>query len=346
MTPTIVVHSTPAEFLTAVAEAGGDLPLTNTSLGPIFELWAGVATPAGASAKAEEAADAKLQLFVTVWDHGELKLVFSRLGWRKCDLTSPLPPSTYPSLAPLLSLLASHLLALPPFSTNPSLLRSVVGPTELVFSLLKAWPIPTAEPKEDDRLAQQTLRLLSLSTLPPPAPLPAGHSVSRATEKNLTPNDTTSLCKLLDGFFSWDADVPPVDRLPKLLDTLRNGTLFIYRIGNGEIAAFVNVGRPTARTIAIRGVYTRRESRGQGIAERAVREVSRCYLAATSTEYNFAKEPPAWDEETRWGGRRAVCLFVAEENPKAFGAYLRAGFTAGKEKWVDRSLVGVEPGSW
>lgn len=74
MAPNIVVHSSPADFLTAVVEAG-DLPLTNTSLGPVFELWAGIA--AGGSPGQDDAQDAKLQLLVTVWEDEQLKCVSS-----------------------------------------------------------------------------------------------------------------------------------------------------------------------------------------------------------------------------------------------------------------------------
>lgn len=266
---------------------------------------------------------------------------------------SPLPASVHASLAPLLPLLAEHLLSLAPFAADPLLLRSVLGPAALVDPFMKNWPAMVAAPREGDYIANQHLRPMTLTSaeLASLVPLPDGHSVSRVTEADLSPEDLTSLCDSLHKFRNWgESPSTPSDRsrlLPELLTMLQEHAVFIYRIAGGSIAAFVDVARPTTRTVAIRGVYTRGEHRGQGIAERAVREVGRAYLASRVLVYDFKSRAPEYEEkETKWGGRGEVTLFVAEENPGTVKAYRRAGYVMGEEVWADRSLEGVEPGEW
>lgn len=230
---------------------------------------------------------------------------------------------------------------------NPRLLRSTFGPSELVDPFLKHWPIAVAPPAKDDTLAHQTLRLQVISEVPPPSSLPQGHVVERGTVESMTEQDKETMCILLAHFNSWD--VPTMEHLkhmPDLLDHLKNGALFVYRVEGGKIVSFVVLGRPTTNTIAIRNVYTAPERRGQGIAERITREVARIYLTAERPIYDFNGSAPPFDKATHWGGRPAVCLFVADENPQARKAYIKADFRDEEPTWVDRVVEGIAPGVW
>jgi ribosomal protein S18 acetylase RimI-like enzyme len=121
--------------------------------------------------------------------------------------------------------------------------------------------------------------------------------------------------------------------------------------GGGDEAVpvgFVNLGRPTPNTIAIRGVMVSPEARGRGIAERMVSRVVRTYLveARTKLEFSFDARPPERDQETVYGRKGEVCLFVEVENGTARRLYKRVGFEASEDRWGDFNLIGVEPGSW
>lgn len=114
---------------------------------------------------------------------------------------------------------------------------------------------------------------------------------------------------------------------------------------------FCNLGRPTPRTVAIRGVMVSPLHRGKGIAERMVSLISRTYLVdANPLDYDlsFAKGStvPEPDPETVYGRKEEVCLFVGVENEVAQRLYKRCGFDESEDRWGDFHLVGVEPGSW
>lgn len=275
------------------------------------------------------------------------RVIFSRLGNRKNDLVSPRPSSEWSSFGPHLALLAETVLAEPPLREDPRLLRSTFGPSELVDPFLTNWPVAVAPPAKDDKLAQQTLRLQHIAEVPSPSPLPQGHVVERGTKVSMNQADKEAMCWLLESFYTWDQPTDePLARMSHLEDTMDNGALYVYRIEGGEIVSFVVLGRPTTKTIAIRNVYTHPKYRGQGIAERVTREVAKIYLTAERPVYDFKTSPPPFQADTHWGGRGTVCLFVADENPHARRAYIKAGFVDGEQRWVDRVVEGAAPGVW
>ncbi|GAA6002170.1 hypothetical protein JCM10207_003107 [Rhodosporidiobolus poonsookiae] len=361
--PRILVRSSPVDFLRAIAPVvEADSNATNHLVGFVFERWTGAGTTLGTT-EGDVKPDADAEILVTVWEGDELRLMFSKLDWAQCKLVSPLPPSSFAALAlPLIAPLVSHLLTLSPFSTSPALLRSLAGPQLLVDAFLAAWPHP--------RKPKPSMWMLPASTTVPPSPvsLPSGHSAARLKDVDeLRQENLEHLARCLIGFFGDHDGAPKLtveQAAADLRKTVPTGCMWVYWAplsSSPEASAstdpvpvgFVTTGRPTLRTVAIRGVYVAPSHRGQGVAARLVGTVVRAHLVdAPRLPLDLEGEAPVEkgkaveDERTKWGGKDEVCLFVEPDNPAARKVYGRIGFVEAENLWCDVDLEGIEPGHW
>ncbi|BGP01327.1 Proteophosphoglycan [Rhodotorula toruloides ATCC 204091] len=299
--------------------------------------------------------DEDTKLLVTVWEGDELRLLFTKLDSSICKLVSPVPPSQIPTLAlPLVPLLVQHLLTLAPFSSDPSLLRSITGPIVLVDAFLARWPHP-AKP-----LTAPPLIPCSTRSAPPPVSFPPSHTFQRIDVHSMPQSDLATLANLLSDFYGNHPDSPRLDDAAAIADLKakqRHNTFWFYRappVGADESVAvapvaFLATGRATPRTVAIRMVYVSPSHRGQSIAQRMVTHVTRSHLlTANPLPLNLDELPPKEeeDEETRWGRKDEVCLFAEPENAAARRAYGKVGFGEEEGWWCTRNLEGVEAGHW
>ncbi|GAA5884689.1 hypothetical protein JCM6882_005351 [Rhodosporidiobolus microsporus] len=358
----IVVHSSPLDFLQAIAPvAGADSNLTNHLVGFVFERWLRAATaPIAPNADAILKPDEEKEILVTVWEGDELRLMFSKLDWAQCKIVSPLPPSCLAELAvPLLPQLVSHLLTLSPLSTAPHLLRSIAGPQLLVDALLSLWPHPSKP--------EPSMWMLPASTTTPPPPIsfPPGHSIERIRDiHQITPSELEAIAHLQIAFFHNHDTAPKLsleEAIAYLYKAVPFSGMWVYRAPPSPSTdgspspsvpvGFVTTGRPTLRTVAIRGVFVSPSHRRQGIAGRAVAAVTRAHLVdapALPLDYSqppLANEAPE-DGATKWGGKKEICLFVEPDNPVARGVYGKIGFVESENVWCDADLEGIEPGHW
>ncbi|GAA5933541.1 hypothetical protein JCM1841_006346 [Sporobolomyces salmonicolor] len=369
MAPTVLVHSSPADLLAALARAGpgADTVRTNLAIGPVFEIWLEQTTtslaaskPVGKdqttapTAKNEKKPDEGTQLLVTVWEGDELQLIFTKLSFTISRLVSPLPPSRLPSLTPLFAPLIAHLLTLHPFSLpeGPSLLRTIAGPELLLVPFLSLWPHPH-DPTP-------TMRMHADSAVTAPGSsavdLPAGHSIALVDISTASEAAVTALAHLTKGFFDDISSAPKlsVEQAKAFVRrTVPEGALWAYSMppigepqGEAVPVAFINTGRPTLRTVAIRGVFVDPSHRRRGIAERSVAQVVRQHLSVRPLPYSLSAPPPPFDPATKWGGKAEVCLSVEVHNMGARGVYKRVGFAESDDTWVNYNLEGVEPGRW
>lgn len=286
--------------------------------------------------------------------------MFSKLASAQCKLVSPVPTSSLATLAlPFVPQLVSHLLTLSPFSTSPALLRSISGAQLLVDAFLSKWPTP--------RKPEPSMWMLPCvaSAAPPAVEFPPGHSVERILDfDKLNRSTLEQLAHLLIAFFAHPT-APKLDvegAIQHLRKHLNAAAMWVYRAPPSPNSTtepsipvgFVTTGRPTNRTIAIRGVFVATSHRRQGIAERMAAFVTRSHLSdaprlpllidALSTDTD---ETPVEEEATtKWGGKDEVCLFVEPENPAARGVYRRIGFVESEVLWCDVDLEGIEAGSW
>ncbi|GAA5967390.1 hypothetical protein JCM11641_000531 [Rhodosporidiobolus odoratus] len=355
----IVVHSSALDCLRAIGSvAMADSARTNYLVGFIFERWLRAsATPVQAEAEETESKpDKKAEIMITVWAGQDLRLMFSKLGSAQCKLVSPLAPSALVKLArPLIPQLAAHLLTLSPFLSAPELLRSIAGPKVLIDAFLSCWPHP--------RKASPSMEMYpcSATSAPPTVDLPLNHSISRVQDIHQIPReDLEALAYLLIGFFAGAETAPRLD-LEQAIKHWRKfvqaGALWVYRappvstpVSNATSTipvGFVTTGRPTLRTVAIRGVFVAASHRQQGIAERMTACVSRAHLIdVPRLDLDYARQPAEMliEPATKWGGKEEVCLFVEPSNPTARRVYERVGFEVEEERWCDWDLEGIEPG--
>lgn len=237
--------------------------------------------------------------------------------------------------------LAAQLLDLAPFSARggPALLRSLCGPDILVDAFLALWP------HQRRPSTSRTFIAASVKCAPPPAVMPAGHSLSRVRDvEELSIADLEAAALLLDaleaeGAGPAAASTPEPAREPEPLrppdvllastrTALRRGPTWLYR-AHGTPVGLVEVGRPTSRTCALRKVVVAASHRGQGVAQRMVGEVVRaCLLAGVDG-----------------GGRKdEVGLSVDPGNEPARRTYARVGFDEVEGLWSEVDLEGIEPG--
>ncbi|BGP06610.1 hypothetical protein JCM10049v2_002434 [Rhodotorula toruloides] len=355
----IVVHSTSLDLLRAIAAVpGADASNTNLLLGCVVDDAQDDSRSAHAEedeGDANERPDQHTKLLVSVWEGNELRLLFTKLDWSICKLVSPVPPSQIPTLAlPLVPLLVQHLLTLAPFSTNPSLLRSITGPIVLIDEFLSRWPHP-AKPATAPPLIPCSTR-----SAPPPISFPPSHTFQRVDVHSMPQGDLAALANLLSDFYGNHPDSPRLEEAAAISHVKakqRHNTFWLYRapsVGADDLAAavapvaFLATGRATPRTVAIRMVYVAPSHRGQSIAQRMVSHVTRSHLlTADPLPLNLDNLPPVEieDGETRWGRKVEVCLFAEPENAAARRAYGKVGFRE-EERWCTRNLEGVEAGHW
>lgn len=70
MAPRLVTHKTTRDFLDTVVKAGGDVPRTNTALGPLTWLYTIGSEFNGLGG---DLPDDELQILISVWSEDELK---------------------------------------------------------------------------------------------------------------------------------------------------------------------------------------------------------------------------------------------------------------------------------
>ncbi|GAA6004811.1 GNAT family N-acetyltransferase [Rhodotorula paludigena] len=356
MSSRIVVHSDPLELLRAIEKVpDADGVRTNHAVGFVVQAWTqGPATPP--TDKAKRKPDDEAQVLVTVWQGENLRLIFTKLDWSQCKIVSPMSPTQLAADAlPFIDPLANYLLTLAPFSANPSLLRSICGPQVLVDAFLRHWP--------HARKPEASMHIVpaSISVAPPFAPLPAGHSFERIREVDHLPqNDLDTIADLQRDFFGNHETSPKLSRddaIAYLREAVPRSGMWIYRSPPSPSSTpvpvgFVTTGRPTLRTCAIRMVYVAPSQRGKGLAKRMVSAVVRAHLIdAPRVPLDLASgRPPsaaeACEDQTRWGGKDEVCLFVEPDNPAARRAYASVGFIETEAVWCDADVEGIEPGHW
>ncbi|GAA6038939.1 hypothetical protein JCM8097_000583 [Rhodosporidiobolus ruineniae] len=358
MAPRIVVHASLVDFLQAIEGiAGADSVRSNHLVGYVVQRWQTGKTAPLVNASEDAKPDEDVELLVTVWEGDELRLMFSKLSWAQCKLVSPVPSSSLGDLAiPLVPDLVSHLLTLPPFSTSPELLRSLAGPEKLVDAFTSVWPHPR-KPEPGMRICPA-----SVSSPPPRADFPPGHSMTRIQDiRDISPADMEYFAQLWIAFLAGhDPQAPTTveDATAQLLKSVPSGATWLYRAPPPSSPSsppvpvgFVNTGRPTPRTVAIRGVCVSPTHRRLGIAERMTAYVVRAHLvdaSKLSMRFRPGEERPKveYDEATKWGGKDEVCLFVEPDNPSARKVYERVGFVEDEHVWADVDLEGIEPGYW
>jgi len=122
----------------------------------------------------------------------------------------------------------------------------------------------------------------------------------------------------------------------------------LERKGELEPVAFLQTGRPTLRTCAIRMVYVSPSHQRQGVAQRMVSAVVRAHLVeAPRLALDLAHGPRGGETSeptTRFGRKDEVCLSVEPGNTSARRAYAKVGFEESGDVWADVDLEGVEPG--
>ncbi|BGP23356.1 GCN5-related N-acetyltransferase [Rhodotorula toruloides] len=354
----VVVHPTSLDLLRATAAVpGADSSKANLLLGCVMDDALEGSPPRIADREGNEQkrSDEDTKVLVTVWEGDELRLLFSKLDWSICKLVSPVPSSQTRSLVlPLVALLVRHLLTLAPFSSDPSLLRSIVGPIVLVDDFLSRWPRP-AEPSH-------ARHLIPCSTLsaPPPFSFPPSHAFHRVDINAHRPEDFATLANFLSDFYGNHPDSPRLDEAAAIAEfkaKQRHNTFWLYRApavgadGTGAAAApvaFLATGRASPRTVAVRMVYVSPSHRGQSIAQRMVAHVTRAHLVdANPVRLDLDDLVAAEEDElTRWGRKEEVCLFVDPQNEAARRVYGKVGLVEEEECWCTRNLEGVEAGHW
>lgn len=284
-------------------------------------------------------------------------LLFTKLDWSQCKIVSPVAPDQLAKLAlPFIPMLRERLLTLAPLDANPELLRGITGPEVLVDALLDGWPHP--------RIAEPSMYILPAScAVPPPAPVfPAEHTMSRIRDFSQLPHgEVDAITELVRGFWGDHVTAPKLDRAGRIAYVANMATteaLWVYRAPPKIEQApsitvpvgFVYTGRPTSHTCAIRGVYVDPAYRSSGIATRMVSHVVHAHLATATRRTIDWKRPldeqDLVDDETKWGRKDEVCLFVEPENKGARQAYERVGFKISETLWCDVDLEGVEKGHW
>ncbi|BGP38656.1 hypothetical protein JCM10450v2_002606 [Rhodotorula kratochvilovae] len=357
MATRIVVHSSPLDLLQAVeGYPDADGVRTNHALGFVFERQIkAVSAPVDNSGEPEgesKKPDEDVEVLATAWTGDELRLIFTKLGWAQCKIVSPVADSALSTLTiPLLTPLVSRLLTLEPFSITPALLRSIAGPQLLVDAFLALWPHP--------RLPDPSMLILpaSIRIPPPPVSCPPGHSLARITDLSCLPaSELSALARLLTDFYGDHVTAPklsPEGAVAHFRTVVARGAFWVYRAppptggaadAPAEPVGFVQTGRPTPRTVAIRGVYVAPSHRSSGVATRMTAAVVRAHLAEAPRV--ALERGEAEDERTRYGGKDEVCLFVEPGNPGARKAYGKIGFRETEAVWCDADLEGIEPGHW
>lgn len=294
-----------------------------------------------------------------------LRLLFTKVGAGQSQLASPLAPPDVEKLAvPVLPTLIEHLLALPIFSVSkspdsgPAFLRTLAGSRSLVLPFLAQWPHSSKSTPGFD------IRACSLTT--PPAitsvQLPEGHSVSLADFSTISSEEHDEIARLVIDFVTNHPTNPPALSLEQAREKAKvwMTPMWIYRAplstdsdGKDTKAVpvgFCNLGRPTPKTVAIRGVMVAQAARGRGIAERMVAHVARTYLVDARPEEHDPSfrnlSPTRHNVPTVFGRKDEVCLFVEEANDVARRVYKRVGFEESADRWGNWDLVGIEPGCW
>ncbi|KPV76385.1 uncharacterized protein RHOBADRAFT_52400 [Rhodotorula graminis WP1] len=365
----IVVHSSPLDLLRAVERSpGADSVLTNHCLGFVFARWLETCSPRAPrlekGSNEADKPDEDVEVLVTVSEGDDLRLIFTKLGRAQCELVSPVAPADVLDLAlPLLAPLVDHLLALEPFSTSPALLRTLYGPLLLVDAFLARWPHPRKAEPNSPRLPA------SIRSAPQRVAFPPEHSLVRIRDvETLSRAELGAIGQLLVAFYSTLSTPRSVgdDLVQHARAMVVRGAFWVYyvprrpvgvsgcaaepQLGRGELepVAFLQTGRPTLRTCAIRMVYVSPSHQRQGIAQRMVSAVARAHLVeAPRLAFDLAHGPRVGETDeptTRFGRKDEVCLSVEPGNTSARRVYAKVGFEESGDVWADVDLEGVEPG--
>lgn len=377
-----VAHSSALDLLRAIeGQPDADSVRTNHCLGFVFARWLEpFSPPAPSPDKApgdNDKPDQDAEVLVTVWQGDRLvcalvppsraaglkleartdlfvnSLIFTKLGWSQSKIVSPVASSDLAAVLPSIPPLVQHLLTVAPFSSAPGLLRSLCGPQTLVDAFLASWPHP--------RKPSPSMTIIPMSTRSAPSTvvLPDGHSFSRIRDvAQLSLAELNKIGQLLVTFYGNHPSAPrfsPDGLVEHTRAMILRGAFWVYRAPpceghEAEPVGFVQTGRPTMRTCAIRMVFVAPSHRGAGVAQRMVSAVVRAHLVeAPRLALDFARTPlegETEEETTRFGGKDEVCLFVEPGNAAARRVYAQVGMEEGGDLWSCVELGEVEPGHW
>ncbi|TNY22813.1 Proteophosphoglycan [Rhodotorula diobovata] len=353
-----VAHSSALDLLRAIeGQPDADSVRTNHCLGFVFARWLEpFSPPAPSPDKApgdNDKPDQDAEVLVTVWQGDRLVLIFTKLGWSQSKIVSPVASSDLAAVLPSIPPLVQHLLTVAPFSSAPGLLRSLCGPQTLVDAFLASWPHP--------RKPSPSMTIIPMSTRSAPSTvvLPDGHSFSRIRDvAQLSLAELNKIGQLLVTFYGNHPSAPrfsPDGLVEHTRAMILRGAFWVYRAPpceghEAEPVGFVQTGRPTMRTCAIRMVFVAPSHRGAGVAQRMVSAVVRAHLVeAPRLALDFARTPlegETEEETTRFGGKDEVCLFVEPGNAAARRVYAQVGMEEGGDLWSCVELGEVEPGHW
>jgi len=275
--------------------------------------------------------------WLTLWSNSSsslptLDLVLSCVDWTLGDypifLWTPHPASAASSawLLPRIAQLAEHLR----FCVPPERVYSVFGMTSLVKAFARKWTAMTGFVVEPEPFYAAYFSYCNAATFRrSDAPLPEGHSLRRATLRDLEP--VAQLCKEFADdtiYFTLEIDAARIEAR----ELIAKGQIWVYD-ANGDITTICAVTRDTHRVSAITKVYTTPRWRRHRCAEFLVRDVTARLLFDC--------------------GKESVVLYVGHAN-SAQRVYDRVGFVGlcGKDKpeGVEDSLelgfVGANRGHW
>ncbi|GAA5898439.1 hypothetical protein JCM8208_006983 [Rhodotorula glutinis] len=328
MVPRIVVHATPLDLLRAVEEQPhGDSVRTNHGLGFVFARWLETCSPTaarpGKGAGEADKPDENVEVLVTASDGDHTRLIFTKLGWARCKLL-------------------------------------------LVDAFLARWPHP--------RKLEPNMMILPASTrtAPPTVVFLPYQTLTLIRDVDvLSRAELLSIGNLLITFYGrFSTTVYSPDGLAAHARSMvARGAFWLYCAPRRAVAedgvereledeparalepvAFLETGRPTLRTCAIRMVYVSPSYRCRGVAQRMVSAVVRAHLVeAPRLPFDLAHRPRVGETEeplTRFGRKDEVCLSVEPGNTNARRAYAKVGFEESGDVWADVDLEGVEPGYW
>jgi predicted GNAT family acetyltransferase len=109
--------------------------------------------------------------------------------------------------------------------------------------------------------------------------------------------------------------------------------------GPSEIACIIVVGRDSGPVAAITKVFTHKDWRSKGCAERLVRHVCKEYISSPPSPL-FSSNSCCPSPRLLSTTKEKVILFVAHDNTKANGVYHRVGFVGLKSAAGSVPLVG------
>ncbi|TBU26352.1 hypothetical protein BD311DRAFT_779705 [Dichomitus squalens] len=293
-----------------------DDSFTNFGLGSLYDFLSGAST--------QFVSDVPLRIYGIYRGTDLLFTLHTNKTSRFWVLSTPCPAhealtTDHELLASATTLLAHSVLA---ELADPAALDRVCGPPEAVNAFLETWAALLLAQRKPVKLLDGNFNThvsyATKASLPPlPAP-PSPYVVELATPADLEP--AAALYQDFQATAPWKAILTKEQAMAALADPLAARVLWLCRLEPaGPPAAYVALGRVTPRTVAIRNVYVSPAYRRRGVAEAAVRAVTRYYLGAPP--YGVRGVP---DGPPTCGVKEEVNLNVGDAS--AEGVYRRSGF--------------------